>query len=201
MSGLNYIRLLRHVLLLSAIVLLAFALDFWRRQQATALPSHPVPAVVFTGQFDRIQAALDLLDAGRIERLLISGVNAGAGLSAANLPSQFAFSPRMRLALQEGRLVFGEHAQDTLGNARETNAWWQQLSADQQSQGLVVITSRSHMPRASMALLWEMPRVTIYRWPTPDGANRALEFRKYVATALGYGQWWPLLPAQEKMKQ
>lgn len=47
-------------------------------------------AVVFTGQFERIDVALQMLDQGTIQRLFISGLNPGAGLFPASFVAQFA---------------------------------------------------------------------------------------------------------------
>jgi hypothetical protein len=47
-------------------------------------------AVVFTGQFDRVDEGLRLADAGAVPRLYISGVNGNAGLDPAHFVEQFA---------------------------------------------------------------------------------------------------------------
>lgn len=109
----------------------------------------PPTAVVFTGQFDRIVLGLDLLSEGKIQTLFISGVNRGAGLSTSGFADQFHLSPRLREDLASGRIILKSEAQDTLENACETSRW---LRAGPPVNTLLLITSRRHMPRASLAL-------------------------------------------------
>ena len=59
----------------------ALLVEFQSRRTPPAL-GQPVPstAIVFTGQFDRIDQALTLLERGTVDRIFISGVNLHAGI-------------------------------------------------------------------------------------------------------------------------
>jgi uncharacterized SAM-binding protein YcdF (DUF218 family) len=109
----------------------------------------PQTAVVFTGQFDRITLGLDLLSSGQVQRLFISGVNAGAGLSPETFSQQFKLTEALQAKLQSGDIILATDAQDTLENACETSRW---ISSNDGVKSVLLITSRFHMPRASLAL-------------------------------------------------
>lgn len=109
----------------------------------------PQTAVVFTGQFDRITLGLDLLSSGQVQRLFISGVNAGAGLSPETFAQKFKLSDELQVKLQSGTIVLATDAQDTLENACETSQW---ITSNRDVTSVILITSRYHMPRASLAL-------------------------------------------------
>lgn len=176
---------------LAALVILwlsATVIDFaWRLQPSRDDSAFPSEAVVFTGQFDRIRKGLDLLRQGRIQRLLISGVNPEAGIVAERFAEQFALDGTMRKALASGRLVLGTRAQTTLENATETACW---VSAAEEGGSLLLITSRYHMPRASLVLEGALPLTTIRRLSTPERDNYPSiqpifrEFVKFAAMSL-----------------
>lgn len=160
------------------------SLEFRARMQATGGPL-PTTAVVFTGQFDRIEAGLALRAQGRIERLFISGVNPPAGLRPERFAAQFGLSAALRNDLATGRIVLATRAQSTLGNALETACW---LHAMPGTDHLLLITSRAHMPRASLALERALPGVAVARLPVagdvPETALPWAELRKFGLT------WW-----------
>jgi uncharacterized SAM-binding protein YcdF (DUF218 family) len=165
--------------------LLALTADFLRRMSPVAAEMPVAQAVVFTGQFDRIQRGLALLDTGQVGRLLVSGVNPGAGLTPERFVTRFApEAPGLRSALDAGRLDLGDEASDTFGNARETACWYR----DEELSGpLLLITSRAHMPRASLTLGASLPGVEIRRAPVDGAASWRVwqhEFPRYVATRL-----------------
>jgi uncharacterized SAM-binding protein YcdF (DUF218 family) len=175
------------------IFLLASVADFTRRM-APADPGFPVAqAVVFTGQFDRIRHGLTLLDAGQIGRLLVSGVNPGAGLTPERFITRFApDAPGLHRMREAGLLELGLRAANTFGNALETACWYRRAGL---SGPLVLITSRAHMPRASRALEARLPGVEIRRVPvggsaaTPAAPRQRWqawrrEFPRYLATRL-----------------
>lgn len=154
------------------------------RLRDTADPeSLPETAIVFTGQFDRIEKAIALLEAGRIERLFISGVNNGAGLNPETFARQFGLSPALQDALDGGVITLGPRAEDTIENALETTCW---LSRQPGNGRVLLITSQRHMPRAS--LLLERPSgLRVERLSTSPAIvdARALvtpEFMRFVAT-------------------
>lgn len=149
-------------------------------------------AVVFTGQFDRIDAALALFDAGQIDRMLISGVGIGSGLRPETIADQFNFSSRAREALRLGEIQLSSDPVDTFQNASETACW---LGNPPPEGGVILVTSVSHMPRASITLERALPAGTpIYR-ATPartaiDSAALRPEFGKFV-----YSWLYSLTPA------
>jgi uncharacterized SAM-binding protein YcdF (DUF218 family) len=147
--------------------------------------SGPPNAVVFTGAYDRIDAALDLLSEGRVRRVFISGVNANAGLSPATFVQQFEPRHPQLAALVACCVEMGEAADTTLQNALETSCWVQRRGL---SGPLVLITSTAHMARASAALAAVLPDTPIVRVAVPsEGPQResrlaALEYLKHLAT-------------------
>jgi uncharacterized SAM-binding protein YcdF (DUF218 family) len=133
-----------------ALVLAWIATSFALRLYGTDTPDpHPRVAVVFTGQFDRINEGIRLLAEGRVERLFISGVNAGAGLDSATFSRQFKLPPALEESLAAGHISLATEAQDTIENALETACW---LAQDSGIRSVLLITSHLHMPRASLVL-------------------------------------------------
>jgi uncharacterized SAM-binding protein YcdF (DUF218 family) len=122
--------------------------------------------VVWTGAGGgRLEAATDLLEQGKGERLLISGVNeknsrddimdllgAPAPLAACCIDLDYA-------------------AQNTIGNARETAAWTGALGYEH----IILVTSAYHMPRATVEIGHAAGRIRITRYPV---------------TSLDNGPWW-----------
>lgn len=174
---------------LASIPIIATAIDFVRRMESSVVGSQlPRNAVVFTGQFDRIHAGLALLRERRIERLFISGVNSGAGIRIEQFANEFRLDAELRLALSAGRLELGPKAQTTEQNAVETACWFR---AHGLFGPILLITSSSHMPRASLALERALPAVPALRMiPPRDRQQQSLdilgtEFIKFAASALG----------------
>lgn len=160
--------------------------DFARRLlHPDDLPPPGIAAVVFTGQYDRIETALALFDQGRIGRLLISGVNRPAGLSVDTLADQFHASPKARAAMAEGRILLSPDARDTLENAAEAACWYRSGPA---GEGLLLITSARHMPRATLALHSELAggtRLFLQRPTAPPSADDpAFSLRELAAFAV-----------------
>lgn len=155
--------------LVSLIMLfLVILADFQQRQKPGAAPPDAASiGIVFTGQFDRIETALQLFDDGRFSRLLISGVGPGSGLRPETIADQFDFSPQARAALQTGEIFLSPDPVDTFDNAAEAACW---LRAQPGSAGedVILITSVSHMPRASITLERALPPGTkVYRISPP----------------------------------
>lgn len=177
---------MRRVRVLLLVLALASApvADFAWRTRSTFEPSGaPVPGVVFTGQFSRVNAGLALLERGAVAPLLISGANPGAGIPIAGFADQFRLSAALRSALADGRLVLSPDAGNTLENAAESRRW---LATQPPGQPVVLVTSRLHMPRASLALERELRDRVVLRYAVPEESIRfsgvAVEFWKYLAT-------------------
>ncbi len=169
--------------IVTGLFLLAVIFGQFRERDALT-PEARVPfAVVFTGQYDRIETALALFEQGRFDRMLISGVNPKAGLSPDTIADQFRFSPMARAALSSGKIELSPDAADTFQNASETACW---LAAIGGVTDVLLVTSPSHMPRASITLQRALPAgVRVHRAITApradDQAQRRKEFAKFAA--------------------
>ncbi|MHA1548165.1 MAG: YdcF family protein [Alphaproteobacteria bacterium] len=117
--------------------------------------------VVLTGGSARIDAALALLQAGRGERLLISGVNPAVGTEA--LADVLQTDPTGPLSCC---IDLGHAARDTAGNAIETRVW----TLANGYRSLIVVTGDYHIPRALAELSAAMPQITLIAYPVrqPD---------------------------------
>jgi uncharacterized SAM-binding protein YcdF (DUF218 family) len=110
--------------------------------------------VVLTGGRLRLEAGLDLLGAGRAQKLFVSGVNPHVDRSEL-----------MRAAGHAGgdlsRIVIGHDADNTLGNARETAGWMQREGY----RSLRLVTSWYHIERSLLEFRRAMPHTVIVAEP------------------------------------
>ncbi len=146
-------------------------------------------AVVFTGQFERVDVGLRLADAGTVPRLYISGVNGNAGLDPN--PAHFVeqFSIRNPDIADLRRLIsccveWGERADNTFQNAQDTKCWVDRRGL---TGPLLLITSRRTLARATAALSGALPDRVIVPYPVEDGPpevgrNRMRKYLKYLVT-------------------
>jgi len=154
------------ILVLWAVGLWAFSV---RVDQMTA-PADPAPAdgvVALTGSSDRISAAMKLLEDGKAQRMLISGVNPAA--SRADIRGVAKATRRY----YDCCVDLGFQATDTVGNARETARW----AAAKGFHSLIVVTSDFHMPRAMLELHEALPAVALTPYPVKT-------------SELDSGRWW-----------
>lgn len=181
-----------------AVVLAMLLFDFMHRSKIdNALENLPGTAIVFTGQYDRIRVGLELLSEGRADRLFITGVNKKAGLDIAGFASQFGLSAEQAAWIENGRIVLAPSARSTLENAWETGCWLEdQPSVD----AVMLITSRRHMARASIALQHEIAPVDVVRlFSDPQEPHDPLqldlvELGEFIATwgiTLLPHEFWP----------
>lgn len=98
--------------------------------------------VVLTGGSQRIDQAIELLNGGAGDRLLISGVN--PDISSRQIARVTSAEP----AMFECCIDIGHDAIDTVGNANEAAQW----VAENKFVNVVVVTSNYHMPRSLMEL-------------------------------------------------
>lgn len=122
--------------------------------------------VVWTGAGGgRLSAATALLDDGKGERLLISGVN------EKNSRSDIEALLDLSDDLEACCLDLDYAAKNTIGNARETALWAQALGYEH----IILVTSAYHMPRATVEIGNAAGRVQITRYPV---------------TSIENGAWW-----------
>lgn len=141
--------------------------------------------VVLTGGAGRIDRGFELLEASLSERLFISGVYRGVEVD--ELLDLAQRSPEeLRCCIE-----LGYEADDTLGNAYETEAW----VAREGVGSLRLVTAAYHMPRARLELSRRLPEVEILVEPVFTEGFRehdwwrrrgsagllALEYLKYLA--------------------
>ena len=144
-------------------------------------------AVIFTGQFERVDVGLRLADAGAVSRLYISGVNGNAGMDPAHFLEQF--STRNPDIADLRRLVaccveWGERADNTFQNAQDAKCWVDRRGL---TGPLLLITSRQTMARAMAALSGALPERVIVPYPVEDGRptvgwTRMVAYLKYLVT-------------------
>src|SRR5215475_6233470 len=129
--------------------------------------------VVLTGGALRINDAVELLAAGRGQRLLITGVN----------PTTHS-AELARLTPRYGRLFnccidLDHSAINTIGNAVETRRW----TRERGFRSLLVVTSAYHMPRAIAELAHELPDVTLIEFPVWTERQKSEPWWSNEATA------------------
>jgi uncharacterized SAM-binding protein YcdF (DUF218 family) len=124
----------------------------------------------------RIAAAVQLLEDGKAQRLLVSGVNPDVTrkeLQAVAHDFGRAFNCCVDL---------GFNAANTQGNARETADW----ARFHHYRSLIVVTADYHMPRAILELQATMRGIRLYPYP--------------VATAtLNAKRWWASASSARRM--
>ncbi|WP_299870502.1 YdcF family protein [uncultured Hoeflea sp.] len=111
--------------------------------------------VALTGGYQRIDQALELLEQGVGQRLLISGVN----------PSTTSAALRRATGSKSATFAccvdIGYQALDTIGNANETAGWIRQHGYGR----VLVVTNNYHMPRSLLELSQASPDVTFLAHP------------------------------------
>ena len=128
--------------------LIAFAASVPSRGSASTERTDAI--VVLTGGSGRLRAGLDLLLAGRAERMFISGVYRGVDVS------QLLALLKQRPDEVENRIGIG-NAVDTIENALETRHWMQ----GQGYSSLRLVTAAYHMPRSLLEFSSAMPGMRI----------------------------------------
>lgn len=138
---------------------LGFPVFVWSLPRASADPGYADAIVALTGGEGRLNAALELLDQGKGERLLISGVHA-------DTPRQELFAAVGQLSPRAACCVdLGRSAIDTIGNAEETAAW----VARHRYRSIILVTASYHMPRSLMEVRAMLPSAELVPYPVfPD---------------------------------
>ena len=147
--------------------------------------------VVLTGDGQRIETALDLLEAGHGKRLLISGVHRESSASAIRK------AVRGRSETFECCVDIDRAALDTVGNAEQTDSWARRHGF----RTLIVVTSDYHMPRSLLELRSGAPEIDFTPYPVVTASSRQTpplsdprtlrrivpEFAKYLAARIRLG--------------
>ena len=181
----KFLTLIGIVALVWVVGLFAFA-DRVRGLTPADPPERADAIVALTGpSAERVNAAIRLLDQGKGDRVLISGVNKEVRrqeLRALTPGSNRLFNCCVDL---------GFEAEDTEGNAQEIAAWARSHGYDD----LIVVTSDYHMPRSLVEIRSVAPGIRLHPyavetpsldnsrwWKAAVTARRmTLEYMKYLA--------------------
>ncbi|MEK9662696.1 MAG: YdcF family protein, partial [Alphaproteobacteria bacterium] len=143
--------------------------------------------VVLTGGSGRLKAGLALLEAGRAQKLFVSGVYHGVDVAALLRLSQTA--PRDL----DCCIALGYAAGDTTGNARETAEW----IAAEGFGSLLLVTANYHLPRSLLEFRAAMPEIAILAWPVhPPNVEIAVWWRWPGTAKLLAGEYTKYLAAK-----
>lgn len=138
---------------------LGFPVFVWSLPRASADPGYADGIVALTGGEGRLQAGIELLDQGKGQRLLISGVHEGTSRDQL-FAAVGQLSPRSSCCIDLGR-----SAADTIGNAEETASW----VGRHRYRSVIVVTAAYHMPRSMMELRAVLPGTQLVPYPVfPD---------------------------------
>ena len=146
------------------------------REPATDAALPPTEGiVVLTGGSERLAAGLELLAAGKGQKLLISGVY--PGLTLERVLAGHTIAENLRACC----ITLGHEAADTLGNAEETRAWMK-------AEGfhtLRLVTAHYHMPRSLLIFRQFMPDIAITQYPvTPDSVKLDSWWQRFGTASL-----------------
>ena len=177
------------VIAIVALIWLVGLFAFAHRVRELTPADDPAPAdaiVALTGpSSERVNTAIRLLEQGKGERVLISGVN--REVRRQELRELTPGSSRLFNCCVD----LGFEAENTVGNAQEIAAWARSKGYDD----LIVVTSDYHMPRSLLEIRGAAPgvKLTPYAVSTPSLDNSrwwraavtarrmTLEYMKYLA--------------------
>jgi uncharacterized SAM-binding protein YcdF (DUF218 family) len=195
-----FTRIGRWLMLLAALVLLWLggAIAYVERVESLPQPgSEKTDAIVaLTGGGARLATALRLLNEGKAERLLVSGVaqsTTKASLLQAVLPTMpdaaQANSSGQGIDLQllfECCVDLGFEADDTAGNAAETASW----ATARGYKSIRLVTANYHMPRALVEFGRSLAAFTVLPHPVRSDAMRVEDWwQRRTATAFLLGEY------------
>ena len=135
-------------------------------------------AIVFTGQYSRLDAALELLASNAVQKVYISGVNAGAGLDPRTFPSFLKDRNRRienLMSLLDCCVTYNSAAQDTYQNAADAKCW---LDVVMPKGPVFLVTSSLHMARAIFLLRVKLPLYDVVPYPVQSSSDFLSEARR-----------------------
>lgn len=193
----------RVVALVFVLAALGFPVFVWSLERASGDPGQADAIVALTGGEGRLLAGLQLLDQGKGQRLLISGVHVETK-RAELFDAVGALSPRSACCVDLGR-----SAENTIGNAGETAVWVDRHGY----RSVIVVTASYHMPRSLMELRAVLPQTRLMPYPVfPDGVRLdewwsdpattgvvAGEYLKFLASAVRLAaatRFWTATPLE-----
>lgn len=178
------------LLFVAALIWAAGLLAFATRVEQSTPAREPavadgIVALTGAGSNERIAAGMRLLEAGKGDRMLVSGVNREASREDIRNVS------RAVQLLYDCCVDLGFEAADTFGNAQETAGWVRARRYD----SLIIVTADYHMPRAMLELGSALPGIELQAhpvatpgfdarrwWRTAGGARlMVMEYSKYLA--------------------
>lgn len=172
------------VLILLAIAAFDFLMFARRATESVPAMARPADAIVALtgGSGLRIAAGIDLMTAGRGQRLLISGVNPDVDMDdlivlAGGSPDTYACC-----------VDIGYRAETTIGNADETAAW----AYERGYTHLIIVTSDYHMPRSLLLLQRAMPDITLQPYPVRtvvDPSSVLSDSRSFRGVLTEWAKW------------
>jgi uncharacterized SAM-binding protein YcdF (DUF218 family) len=117
--------------------------------------------VVLTGGYQRIDLAVQLLESGAGQRLLISGVN------PATTSNHLRLLTKSSAGLFKCCVDLGHDALDTAGNAAETARWIKAHNF----KSVILVTNNYHMPRSLAEIRRADDRSDFIPYPVEEGLS------------------------------
>jgi uncharacterized SAM-binding protein YcdF (DUF218 family) len=164
-------------LLVAALIWTAGLLSFTARIETSTPVAEParadgIVALTGAGSNERLAAAVNLLEDGKAQRMLVSGVNPEASREDIRTVSKAV------RRLYDCCVDLDFTAADTVGNARETADWARNL----RYKSLIVVTADYHMPRAMLELRATMPDIDLRPYPV---ATKVVNAKRWWRTSGG----------------
>ena len=164
-------------ILVAALIWTVGLLSFTARIETSTPVAEParadgIVALTGAGSNERLAAAVNLLEDGKAQRMLVSGVNPEASREDIRTVSKAV------RRLYDCCVDLDFTAADTVGNARETADWARNL----RYKSLIVVTADYHMPRAMLELRATMPDVDLRPYPV---ATRIVNAKRWWRTSGG----------------
>jgi uncharacterized SAM-binding protein YcdF (DUF218 family) len=164
---------------------------------ATVVTRPPAPAdphadgiVVLTGESRRIAEGARLLNEGRAERMLISGVYKLTGKRAL---MKISGLPEQKF---DCCVDIGYAAQDTAGNANEARTW----AVTRRYASIIVVTASYHMPRSLAELSLALPGARLIPHPVvPDGFTESRWWLKPSVARMLLSEYLKFLPSAAQL--